>query len=329
MKREVKIIKNRSDIGAGTRGSDMGIDAIEVAAITAADKYFTRFPYLDVKTHNETIYNKVNALFAKRITHVREQCQRVSNAVKTTLDKGQFPIVLSGDHSSALGTISGIKSHDPGQRLGIVWIDAHADLHSPYTSPSGNVHGMPLAAALGEDNLPSQINAIDDQTQREWSNLKNLDCPGPKIRPEDLMFFGVRDTEAPEEDLMRRLGIRNYPVYETRYRGLRKCTSEVVEALVDCDQIYISFDVDSMDCHLVSQGTGTPVPKGFDPEEVFHLISDLAQTGKVACLEIAEVNPLLDRQGNRMAETAFNILSRVTPLLQSSKNGAPYHHQSK
>ena len=217
----IKIIKNRSDIGAGTRGSDMGIDAIEIAAINSNNNYFTRFPYIDLETDNETVYNKVKSTFGKRITHVREHCERVAKALQDTLAERHFPIVLSGDHSSALGTLSGIKAHYADKRMGVIWIDAHADLHSPYTSPSGNVHGMPLAAALGEDNLPNQINEIVPQTKQEWSQLKNIGIPGAKFNSEDLIFFGVRDTEAPEDILMDKYGIRNYTVSEIRYRGFR------------------------------------------------------------------------------------------------------------
>lgn len=310
--KEVKLIKNRSDIGAGTRGADLGIDAIEVAAINANNDYFMRFPYIDVETHNETVYNKVKAPFAKRIAHVREQCTRVSEAVKSTIKEGHFPIVLSGDHSSALGTISGVKAADPEKRLGVIWVDAHADLHSPYTSPSGNVHGMPLAAALGMDNLDSQINEVRDQTLTEWEAMKNIGISGPKVLPEDLIFFGVRDTEAPEVDLMDRHNIKNYMVHEMRYRGFDVCLNEALEKLSHCDMIYISFDVDSMDCDLVSMGTGTPVSKGFDPKEAEYIINRFIDSGKVACFEITEVNPLLDFKGNKMGETAFDVLHRVT-----------------
>ncbi|GJM34794.1 MAG: arginase [Saprospiraceae bacterium] len=310
--KQIKIIKNRSDIGAGTRGSDMGIDAIEIAAITAGSDYFTRFPHIDVETHNETIYNKVNALFAKRITHVKEQCQRLADVVKETLKEDYFPIVLSGDHSSALGTMSGIKAAYPEKRMGVVWIDAHADLHSPYTSPSGNVHGMPLAAALGIDNLDCQVNEVAEETIDNWTELKNIGITGPKLRPEDLIFFGVRDTETPENKLIEQYGIRNYMVHEIRYRGLTNCLKEAMQKLEKCDLIYLSFDVDSLDCDLVSKGTGTPVSKGFDPEEVTAIITQLLDSKKVACLEVTEVNPLLDTKGNKMAETAFDVLERVT-----------------
>jgi len=311
----IQIIKNRSDIGAGTRGSDIGIDAIEVAAINADNDYFTRFPSEDIKTDNESVYSKVKTTFAKRITHVREQCQRVSLNVEGSLREGYFPIVLSGDHSSALGTISGIKAQFPKKRLGVIWIDAHGDLHSPYTSPSGNVHGMPLAAALGQDNQKYAQNEVSEKTLREWERLKNIGVPAPKILPEDLIFFGVRDTEAPEDGLIEELGIRNYMVHEVRYRGLETCVKEALEQLASCDMLYISFDVDSMDCDLVSYGTGTPVPKGFDPQEAVDIIKGIVASGKVCCMEVAEVNPLLDTRGNRMAETAFSVLEAVTDTI--------------
>ena len=311
----IKIIKNRSDIGAGTRGSDLGIDALEIAAINAGNNYFNQFPFLNVPTHNESIYDKVRLKFAKRIAHVAEQCQRVADTVKTCMDGGHFPIVLSGDHSSALGTISGIKAHNPGKRLGVVWIDAHADLHSPYTTPSGNVHGMPLAAAIGVDNTDYRVNELTKVTVEQWERLKNIGVEGQKLRPEDLIFFGVRDTELPEDMLVDALGIRNYKVEEIRFRGLQHCLQEALEQLSDCDNIYISFDVDSLDSDLVSRGTGTPVSKGFDPAEVESIINWLIESDKVCCLEVTEVNPLLDNKGNKMAETAFQVLDAVTARL--------------
>ena len=310
--KQIHIIKNRSDIGAGTRGADLGIDAIEVAAINAQNDYFTRFPYTDVKSHNETVYNKVNALFAKRIQHVNEQCERVADAVKVTLRGNNFPIVLSGDHSSALGTISGIKAQYPDKRLGVAWIDAHADLHAPFTTPSGNVHGMPLAAALGNDNLEYQINEVTDYTQNIWKQIKNIGIPGPKLLPEDLIFFGVRDTEPTEDQIIQQHNIRNYRVEEIRHRSWPVCFEEVQIQFANCDILYISFDVDSLDCDLISKGTGTPVSKGFDIEEVIAIIKSLFSTQKVVCLEFTEVNPLLDTKGNRMAEAAFEVLDTVT-----------------
>lgn len=314
--KEIKIIKNRSDIGAGTRGSDMGIDAIEIAAINQGNDYFSHFLFEDVETENESIYNKVNNSFAKRIEHVVNQCTRVSNAVKRNLKDGVFPLVISGDHSSALGTLSGIKAAYPNKRIGAVWVDAHADLHSPYTSPSGNIHGMPLAAALSDDNLECQINEVTGETNTYWEAMKNIGVDGAKVIADDVVFFGVRDTEAPEDKLMTRLGIKNYKVAEVRHRGMDVVLKEAVERLGHCDMIYVSFDVDSMDCDLISYGTGTPVSKGFDQYEAIDIINKLIETKKVACLEFVEINPLLDTKGNKMAETAFEVLEAVTKTLK-------------
>lgn len=313
---KIKIIKNRSDIGAGTRGSDLGIDAIEIAAINKKSNYFDQFSYEDVVTENESIYNKVNNSFAKRIGSVYKQCYRLSEHVKNNLLKGNFPLVLSGDHSSALGTISGVKAAFPNKRLGVVWIDAHADIHSPYTSPSGNIHGMPLAAALGDDNLDCQINEVKDETYQLWEKMKNIGVKGNKVLPSDIVYFGVRDTEEPEDKQIEKLGIKNYKVSEVRFRGLKDCVNEALERLKNCDIIYVSFDVDSMDCDMISYGTGTPVPKGFDDKEIVKIINGLLASNKVACIEFVEVNPLLDFKGNKMAETAFEVLEEVTKEIQ-------------
>jgi len=316
MKKSIKIIKNRSDIGAGTRGADMGIDAIEIAAINQGNNYFNTYDSEDVDTHNESIYNMVRNSFAKRIEHVMEQCLRVCHVVERNVKRGHFPIVLSGDHSSALGTISGIKDARPDLRLGVIWIDAHADLHSPYTSPSGNIHGMPLAAAIGDDNLACQINEVTKETQYFWQEIKDTGVNGPKVKPEDIIFFGVRDTEMPEDKQIEKYGIKNYRVAEVRHRGLELCVAEALEKLSDCDHIYISFDVDSLDCDMISYGTGTPVPKGFDQEEVIAIIDQLIESKKVTCVEFVEVNPLLDNRGNKMAETAFEVLDAITETVK-------------
>lgn len=305
---KLRIIKNRSDIGAGTRGADMGIDAMEIAAINSGNDFFNRVPFTNVETHNETIYNLVRNSFAKRIEFVVQHCIRVSESVKESLMKKEFPIVLSGDHSSALGTISGIKAAFPKSRLGVVWIDAHADLHTPNTSPSGNVHGMPLAAALQEDNIAMKSNDTNKETMASWEKLKRIGTDDPKFLAQDLIYFGVRDTEEAENVMIAQKNIKNYSVAEVRFRGVQKCIQEAIVILSNCDLIYITFDVDSLDCDLVSRGTGTPVPFGFSPDEAKELITGLLNTDKVVCLEITEVNPLLDNKGNIMAETAFDIL---------------------
>jgi len=315
---EIKLIKNRSDIGAGTRGSDMGIDALEIAAINVDNDFFNRHSYTDVKTHNETIYQKNNSSFAKRIEHVAEQCERVCDAVAETILQNYFPIVLSGDHSSAIGTIGGIKKAYPTKTIGVIWIDAHADLHSPYTSPSGNVHGMPIAAVLNIDNLDFKINEVSDQTIHYWNTLKNIGTEGPKLSFNNIVYFGLRDFELAEQAFIHAQSISNYTVEQLRQEGLQHILESIIHKFKDVDYLYISFDVDSMDCDQISYGTGTPVKSGFLPEEINQILFEFVQTKKVICLEIAEINPLLDNKGNKMAETAFQILSNFEQQLITS-----------
>ena len=307
----IKLLKNRSDIGAGTRGSDMGIDALEIAAINAENDFFHRHLFGDIPTHNETIYQKNTNSFAKRIDHVVQQCERVCAYVSSTLENNYFPIVLSGDHSSALGVISGIKKAYPDKQLGVVWIDAHADLHSPFTSPSGNIHGMPLAAAMGLDNLDSAVNDVSEETVASWNALKNVGLPEPKFSSDHLVFFGLRDYESAEESIINQQSILHYKVDEIRSEGLAYCVNQAIQKLEGVDLIFISFDVDSLDCDQISYGTGTPVKSGFSADEVLAIMELFISTGKVVCLEVAEINPLLDNKGNKMAETAFDVLAKL------------------
>ncbi|WP_196885212.1 arginase [Aureivirga sp. CE67] len=315
--KNIKIIKNRSDIGAGTRGSDMGIDAMEIAAINENNHYFNQFEFVDVETENEAIYKEVNTPKAKRIKNIVSVCTRLNYTVKSVLEGNEFPLVLSGDHSSALGTISGVKNAFPEKRIGVVWIDAHADIHSPYTTPSGNVHGMPLAAALAEDNMDRQINEPNADTVAQWDAMKSIGGIAPKVAAKDVVYFGVRDTEEPEDYIIEKLGIKNYTVEEMRYRGFRLCLEEAVAKLQDCDLIYISFDVDSMDCDIISKGTGTPVSRGYDQFEIKDIIAAFVATNKVACFEVVEVNPTLDTE-NRMAHAAFDVLHDISEKIKET-----------
>ena len=311
----LKILKNRSDIGAGTRGSDLGIDALEIAAINQDDDFFHRHHFEDIATHNESIYLKNTNSFAKRIEHVLQQCTRVCNSVASSLNQSFFPVVLSGDHSSALGVISGLKKAYPDKKIGVVWIDAHADLHSPYTSPSGNIHGMPLAAAMDLDNLACRINEVSNETMDAWQELKNIGVLGAKMSPEHVVYFGLRDFEYAEEFLLNQFEIMHFKVEQLRNSGMLACVQKAIDKIQAVDLIFISFDVDSLDCDQISYGTGTPVKSGFTSEEVLSIIQLFIATGKVACLEVAEINPLLDNKGNKMAETAFGILAKLEKSL--------------
>ncbi len=308
---KISILNINSEIGAGTRGASLGCQALKIASWKKGSSYFSTHSIQEIENENQFIYNEIDTPNALRIEGVYKECESISNAVAKELSKGNTPIVLAGDHSTAAGTIAGIKMAYPKQRLGVVWIDAHADLHSPFTSPSGNVHGMPLAASLNMDNNTS-TKEIQEKSKQYWNKLKSLGGIKPKVTPEDLIFFGVRSIEKPEKDLINNLNIRNFTVEETRQNTAAKSANKALKLLEACDKIYLSFDVDSLDPDIVSHGTGTPVPNGFRPEEALDLINAFIASGKVCCFEMVEINPTLDEKKNVMAETAFDILEKIT-----------------
>jgi arginase len=215
--------------------------------------------------------------------------------------------------STAGGTIAGIKIAKPKSKLGVIWIDAHADLHTPYTTPSGNMHGMPLATAIAEDNQEMKAHDLDEKTTRLWNQLKSLGKLEPKVLPEDIVFISLRDYEKEEKHLIEKHGMKVITTAEVRRIGAENVSRKVIRYLSDCTDIYVSFDVDSLDSSL-SKGTGTPVSNGLREREAEDLISKFMQNRKICCFEITEVNPTLDKE-NLMAEIAFNILQRSVNVL--------------
>ncbi len=313
MKR-IKLLEVHSELGAGTRGAGMGIDALRVACLNKGSDYFRRYNAVVVPDLNHVLFEKTPFRWAKHIDAIYTVQKGIASAVEQTLRFGEFPLVLAGDHSSANATIAGIKAAYPQKTLGVVWIDAHADLHSPYTTPSGNVHGMPLAAALGLDNRQHQRNQPDADTEFFWQRLQNLAEPGPKLRPEHLVYVVVRDTEEQEDALIEELGIKWIKLPEIKEKGSRQLTREIYEHLRGCDMVYISFDVDSLDSSF-SIGTGTPVEDGLYLSEAENLCQDLLENELVVCFEMVEINPTLDN-GNTMATNAFNILEKATDAIE-------------
>lgn len=311
--REIKIIEVKSEIGAGTRGASLGVDAIKIAALDFGSRYFKQFKSVEVPNENHLLLESTGSPYAKRISGVLTIAERVAEEVTKTLLHKEFPIILSGDHSSAAGTISGIKKAFPKARLGVIWIDAHADLHSPYTTPSGNLHGMPLAMVLDEDNIESKVNTVDQETVNYWFQLKNIGNISPKIIYHDLVYIGIRDTESPEDYLIRKNNVKTFTTSEIRKRGVERVAIDALLYLDQCDLIYVSFDVDSMDASI-SKGTGTPAANGITEREAGNLVARLMTSDKVCCFEMVEVNPTLDKE-NLMAENAFEILVRATNSL--------------
>ena len=292
----------------------MGVDAIKTAALDFGSAFFKRHESVEVPNENKLLLEPVENDFAKRIKGIYSFSERLAKQVSEFCkEEGTFPIVLAGDHTSAIGVASGIKLAFPEKKLGIIWIDAHADIHSPYTTPSGNMHGMPIAAILGEDNKEHQINKPDDETVQQWEKLKNLGGISPKVQYEDIVMVSVRDFERQEEYLLKKHNVKNISVAEIRNRGVERVAALMLNSLDTCDLIYISFDVDSMDPEI-SRGTGTPVPGGLTEKEVGNLIYYLLRSKKVCCLEVVEINPTLDKE-NLMAENAFEILLKATNQL--------------
>ncbi len=311
---QVKLIEVMSEIGAGTRGASMAMEALRIAALDFRSNYFRTHETIKVQGENEMLYDKPGNFNARRIQGIVKMYERVAEAIKKVLLDGDFPIVISGDHSSAGGTVTGIKMAYPEERVGVIWIDAHADLHSPYTTPSGNMHGMPIAVLLNEDNQKMKKNTLDEATVEQWNALKNVGGIAPKIQYADLVYITLRDLEEEERQLIDNNRVMMVGTHDIRTKGVNKVAREVITHLYGCQKIYISFDVDSMD-PSISKGTGTPVIGGITDKEATNLILELLQNEEVCCLEISEINPTLDNE-NSMAECAFEILQKVTSQLE-------------
>ena len=311
--RKIRLVEVRSELAAGTRGASMGIDALKIASIKRQSNFFMRFEPVSIKDENQLLFGSPQFSQAKYGEGVYTMVSRVCETIAGLREESLFPIVLAGDHSTAAGTICGIKQADPHKRLGVIWIDAHADFHSPYTTPSGNMHGMPLAMVTDTDNEACEENDIEEEVEALWERIKRIGGRGPKVSPSDIVFIGVRDTEGPEDYLINKHGIKNFKTDEVNAKGVLQIAREALELLKDCDQIYISFDVDSLDS-TISVGTGTPVPDGLSKDQAFELNRELIKDKRVCCWEIVEVNPTLDTE-NKMAENAFDILEATTDSL--------------
>ncbi|MBA4139052.1 MAG: arginase [Segetibacter sp.] len=311
--KNIKLIEVPSEIGAGTRGASLGIDAIKIAALDFMSNFFVHFPSEKIATENNLLFEPIASPYAKRINGVAAMYDKVSKAVKEAIKSNFFPVVISGDHSNSGATIAGIKMAKPNAKLGVIWLDAHADLHTPYTTPTGNMHGMPLAAAIAEDNAENAVHELDEETRKHWEYLKNIGNLHPKILPEDVVLISLRDYEKEEQALIEKHRIKVITSNEVRRKGPESIARTVIRHLGDCTDIYVSFDVDCLDSSI-SKGTGTPVSNGLREREAEDLISKFMQNRKICCFEISEVNPTLDKE-NLMAEIAFNILQRSVNIL--------------
>ena len=212
MQREICFIINKSEITAGTRGASLGPEAIMAEARKMGSQLFGLNEVRGIKDENYRLDLPVKYPHAKKIEGLLAVFQFISSELDEVLKAKKFPFVLAGDHGSAGGTIAGLKAAYPDKRLGVIWIDAHGDIHTPYTTPSGNMHGMPLSTALGVDNIECKRNEISPEVANLWDELKNVGIKGAKLNPADLIFIGVRDTEEEEDRIIERLGIKKFAV---------------------------------------------------------------------------------------------------------------------
>ncbi len=292
-RRKIRVIGVPLDLGQSRRGVDMGPSAVRVAGMDARLRELGHevedagnVPVAQLEQKKE---GQARAKYLKEITAT---CTRLSELVVKSLQAHCTPLVLGGDHSVAVGTISGAAEfyRRQRQRLGLIWIDAHSDLNTPDTSPSGNVHGMPLAAVMGLG--PPELAGIFRFS--------------PKLRPENCVLVGVRDVDAVERENVRRAGIRVFTMRDIDERGMRAVMEEALRlAARGTAGYHISLDMDWVDPED-APGVGTPVRGGVTYREAHLAMEIVADHGGLVSFEVVEVNPVIDER-NRTAELAVEL----------------------
>ena len=293
--RSIRIIGVPLDMGASRRGVDMGPSAMRVAGLEAR---------LEALGHSVTDGGNIRVEVAETrasgnknahyITEIAETCARTAEAVIATLEEGGIPLVLGGDHSLAAGSISGVSEfyRRRGQKIGVIWIDAHSDINTPESSPSGNVHGMPLAALLGLGPEP----------------LGNLFGYSPKMAPQNTVLIGVRDIDAAERENIRRAGVSEvYTMRDIDERGMRAVMDDAIRiATAGTAGFHLSLDMDFVD-PKDAPGVGTAVRGGATYREAHLAMEMICDSGKMVSMEAVEVNPVID-ESNRTASLAVELI---------------------
>jgi arginase len=231
---------------------------------------------------------------ARYLSEISDVTARVRDLVRGALRSGCLPLLLGGDHSIAMGSVSAVARHhrQSGEKLGLVWVDAHTDMNTPDTTPSGNVHGMPLAALLGYGGAA----------------LGPLASDPPEVAPENVSILGVRSVDGPERDLVRQSGVRVLTMSEIDERGMAACMDEAIErACNGTVGFHLSFDLDSID-PMEAPGVGTPVKGGLTFREAHLACEKVARSGSLVSLEVVELNPVLDVE-NRTAALAVGLVA--------------------
>jgi arginase len=292
--RKIRVIGVPLDMGASRRGVDMGPSAMRVAGLEARlealGHQVTDGGNIRVEIAETQAFGSHNARYLKQIA---ETCTRTAEAVVKTLSEGKTPLVLGGDHSLAAGSVSGVAEHyrQQGQKIGVIWIDAHSDINTPDTSPSGNVHGMPLASLLGLGPEP----------------LSNIFGYSPKVAPENTVLVGIRDVDAAERANIHRAGLTAvFTMRDIDERGMRAVMEEALAAAGNGTAGYhVSLDMDWIDPED-APGVGTPVRGGATYREAHLAMEIIADHGRMLSFEIVEVNPVIDEH-NRTADLAVEL----------------------
>jgi arginase len=290
----VAIIGAPMDLGAGRRGVDMGPSALRLAGL---DERVAALGYEVVDFGNVPVEQPETAACgpeqARYLAPIAETCRRLAAAVETALSEGRVPLVLGGDHSIAVGTVSGVASHwrKQSRPVGLVWIDAHADMNTPESSPSGNVHGMPLACCIGAG--PAELVSIGGFA--------------PKVAPDRVALVGLRDVDLLEKGRVRGAAVRAVTMREIDERGLRQVMEEALRIATDGTAgFHLSFDMDAVDPDE-APGVGTPVRGGLTYREAHLAMEILCDSGRMLSMEVVEVNPILDER-NRTASLAVELV---------------------
>jgi arginase len=293
-RRRVHLLGVPMDLGGGRRGVDMGPSAIRIAgledAVRALGHEFEDLGNVPVQAPESRQHVDPHARFLPEIVRC---CRRLRARVERVLSDGGFPLVVGGDHSIACGTVGGLSAWHAraGQRIGLIWFDAHGDFNTPQTSPSGNVHGMPLAACLGYG--APELTALGDRV--------------PMIDPRNAVLVGVHQVDAGERDLIRKSGIKAYTMREIDMMGMHRVMREAIEIASDGTAgFHLSYDMDGCD-PSVAPGVGTAVPGGTSYRESHLVMEHAAESGKLLGLEITEINPILD-SSNRTAQFAVELV---------------------
>lgn len=279
------------DLGSGRRGVDMGPSAIRIAGL--ADR-LTELGHKVVDEGDVGIKNmealKVGDVRARYLGEIARASRLVCNKVERILGKGRFPLVLGGDHSISVGTVSAIAAgaRREGKKVGLLWVDAHGDINTPETSPSGNIHGMPVAVLLGEG--PVELTSIGGE--------------GPKVDPRNVAMVAIRSLDEGEKIRLKRYGVEVHTMSEVDRNGIETVMKEALARVTDgTDRVHVSLDLDAVD-PTVAPGVGTPVKGGLDYREAHLLMEMLSDSGVMTSLEVVEANPILD---DRNASAMFAV----------------------